>query len=90
MTQDKEVTIVLEGAEIRYVYDDDVADAISPIGRSEIRRASNVEPLVDGIWRADMSAVGARPMFGTRRSDLIKREVSWLESHGVPFPAVIR
>ena len=81
-----ELTIVIEGDEIRFVHDDDAAEALASIGPSEIRRASNVEPMTDGRWVAVMDAVDGPTLIGSRRSDLIAREVQWLVEHCVPFP----
>ena len=79
------VTIVIQGGEIRYVHDDDVAEALRDLGPAEIRRASNVEP-EGASWVADMGPAGGPVVRGPRRSDLIAAEVEWLEANAVPWP----
>lgn len=83
----KTAVVVIDDGEIRFVHDDDVTEALAPLGPAEIRRASNVEPMTDGRWVAVMDKVDGPTFIGTRRSDLIAREVSWLSANGVPFPA---
>lgn len=86
---DHEVTIVIEGGEVRFVHDDDVAAALEGLGPREVRRASSVEPFNEATgqaWMADMDPVGGPCLIGPRRSDLIKSEVEWLVENGVPFP----
>lgn len=80
-----EITVVIDGDEIRFVHDDDMAEAMAMIGPSETARASNVEP-VGQTWIADMGAVGGPTFEGPRRSQLIAREVEWLQENGCPFP----
>ncbi len=90
------VTIVFEGDEVRFVHNDDVSEALKPLGPNrEIRRASNVEPVqgsenfasFDMAWAADMKAVGGPTIVGSKRKEVIAAEVRWLEENGVPFPA---
>ncbi len=50
------------------------------LGRTEIRRASHVEPTAEGRWTADLSPVAGPTLgpFATRRQAL-DAEVAWLE-----------
>ena len=52
------------------------------LGRTEIRRASRVEPDDDGQWRADLSPMGG-PMLGPfpNRSEALAAEVAWLSDN---------
>ncbi len=52
------------------------------LGRTQIRRASNVEPTEDGQWLADLSPVEG-PLLGPfeNRSQAIAAEVRWLRDH---------
>ena len=72
---------------IRFVHDDDVAEALSGLGRSTTKRASNVEPDGDGGWTADLAPIGG-PVLGpfARRREALKAEVNWLREHGTPLP----
>lgn len=85
------VTVVFEGDEVRFVHNDDVAEALMKLGPDrEVRRASSVEPHNDGrycAWEADMKPVGGPTFIAMSRKQLIEREVRWLEENGVPFPA---
>ncbi|GMV83696.1 MAG: hypothetical protein AMXMBFR7_48800 [Planctomycetota bacterium] len=51
-------------------------------GDFAIRRASHVEPMVNGRWQADLGFVGgpALPPTATRRAALALK-VQWLEAH---------
>jgi len=55
---------------------------LSALGRLTIRRASHVEPTVDGQWTADLSEVSG-PVLGPfgLRSDALAAEVGGIESH---------
>ena len=64
---------------VRFIYDDDLAGLLD-LGRSEIKRASHVEPTPIG-WVADMSpsrGPGLGPF--ALRSMALAAEHEWLES----------
>jgi hypothetical protein len=52
------------------------------LGRTQLRRASHVEPDERGRWRADLSPVGG-PVLGPfeRRSEALAAERRWLDEH---------
>lgn len=54
------------------------------IGTLSIRRASDVEPLPDGRWIADMGRVNG-PILGPfdTRSQALAAESAWLEQHRI-------
>lgn len=81
-----EVTIVIENGEMRFVYDDDAAEALRDIGPSTTARASSVEPGGCG-WVADISPVNGPIVYGARRAEVIAAEVAWLQGNGCPFPS---
>jgi hypothetical protein len=55
---------------------------LAALGSVGIRRASHVEPDVDGRWWADLAPVGG-PKLGPfdRRSGALRAESDWLEQH---------
>lgn len=59
------------------VYDETVD--LRLLGPTEIRRASHVEPTLDGLWTADMRPL-AGPVLGPfpTRSQALAAEVAWL------------
>lgn len=72
--------VILPNGAIRCVYDE--AIELTALGPLEIRRASHVEPTVDGTWTADLSPVGG-PIVGPfpLRTDALDAEARWLASH---------
>ena len=81
--------IVEPSGEIRFVYDDELAELVREVGPVEVRRASHVEPddIWTGFWTADLRPAGGvlAAGFETRRAAL-DFEVRWLSEHGIPFP----
>jgi hypothetical protein len=65
---------------VRAVYDEAVD--LAAIGRLSIRRASHVEPDLDGLWTADLRPV-VGPVLGPygRRSEALEAERAWLVAH---------
>ena len=65
---------------VRCVYDESID--LSQIGKVDIRRASHVEPTLDGGWVADLSPV-AGPKLGPfqNRSEAIRAELHWLQAN---------
>ena len=65
---------------VRCVYDESID--LSQIGKVDIRRASHVEPTLDGGWVADLSPV-AGPKLGPfqNRSEAIRAELNWLQAN---------
>lgn len=63
-----------------FLYNDKLRPLMAE-GKSEIKRASHVEPTKDGKWEADMSPVGG-PVLGPfeTREEALKEEVKWLEA----------
>jgi len=72
--------------QIRFIYKDALLPLINK-GISVIKRASSVEPNLNGQWEADMKACGG-PKLGpfNLRDDALKAEVKWLEENGMPIP----
>ena len=60
---------------------------LTQLGRTEIRRASHVEPDAGGQWLSDLSAVGG-PVLGpfSLRSAALAAELYWLEQNWLPKP----
>ncbi len=71
-----------------FIYDDAGAGVAREVGTLDIRRASHVEPTLDGGWVADMSPVEG-PLLGPymTRAEALEREVEWLTQAGIPFPS---
>ena len=67
---------------VAFVWDDDLGPALGQLGSIAIRRASHVEPIVDGQWVADLSPVGG-PVLGPfkRRQHALNAERIWLQQH---------
>ena len=63
---------------VRCVYDESID--LSQIGKVDIRRASHVEPTIDGRWIADLSPTDG-PKLGPfqNRSEAIRAELHWLQ-----------
>ncbi len=81
-----EIQIVIQGNEIRFLHDDDLAEALKGLGSATTARASHVEPCGGG-WSADLSPVGG-PVLGpfTRRGKALEAEVEWLQQNQTPAP----
>lgn len=77
--------VVATTGELRCVYSD-VID-LGALGQVNIRRASHVEPGVDGKWWADLSPVSG-PMLGPfdRRTEALAAELRWLEANWLIQP----
>lgn len=78
--------IRIKGKQIRFIYNDDLAGLMKQ-GKTEVRRASHVEPDGNGQWIADMSPVSG-PVLGPykRRDEALREEVQWLLEHNIPVP----
>ena len=72
--------VVTPDGTVRAVYDETLDLAL--LGRVSIRRASHVEPTLEGRWQADLSPVGG-PVLSPfdRRSEAMEAEQAWLEVH---------
>jgi len=84
----KTQTIVIRGDQIRFIHNDDLANALSTQGPQETKRASHVEPTANGKWIADLSPVWG-PVLGPfdRRDAALAAEVTWLQKNNTPIPA---
>jgi len=69
--------IVKPGGRIVGVYSEELEYSI--LGRPTLRRASHVEPNINGDWYADMSPING-PQLGPfpKRSSALDAELSWL------------
>ena len=80
------MTVIIDpDGKTRTIYADELA-GLAGEGHAVTARASHVEP-EGGSWWADMAPVGG-PKLGPfkLRSEALKEEVAWLESHGIPTP----
>ena len=66
---------------LKFIYNDELRPLME-LGRTEIKRASHVEPTPDGKWTADMSPSGGSILgpFELRQTAL-NEETKWLEKH---------
>ena len=73
------ISFTTEG-KAKSIYTEDID--LGLLGKQNIKRASNVEPTVNGEWTADMKLSGG-PILGpfTKRSDALKAEVEWLKDN---------
>lgn len=80
-----EIQIVINEGEIRFIHQDDLAEALQA-GRATTRRASYVEPGKGG-WKADLKPVNG-PVLGpfNRRDAALRAEDNWLRQHLTPVP----
>jgi hypothetical protein len=77
--------VIEPGGQIHCLYGEAVD--LASLGILSIRRASHVEPDVNGNWWADLSPLGG-PRLGpfTRRSLALDAETAWLEQHWLELP----
>jgi hypothetical protein len=68
---------IAPNGECQGIYDETLE--LRSLGRSQISRASHVEPTQDGHWTADLAPVGG-PMLGPfpSRSQALSAEIVWL------------
>jgi hypothetical protein len=66
---------------VQFVYSDDLADALRPLGPQTVTRASHVEPDASGGWTADMSLLAPGVVLGPfpRRDEALAAEAAWLD-----------
>ncbi len=71
--------IVKPDGEVSCIYGE--AIDLSSLGKLNIRRASHVEPTLDGRWTVDLSPVGG-PQLGpfAKRSEALAAETAWLSA----------
>lgn len=76
----------------RCIYSDEAAEILRDVGETVVRRASHVEPFMDG-WVADMRPVGGPVLpvggatrYGTRR-EALEAERLWILAHDIPVPS---
>jgi hypothetical protein len=74
------ILVVKSDGQVRCIYGEELD--LAALGPVEIRRASHVEPTVDGQWLADLRPVDG-PVLGPfpRRSEALAAEVTWLHDH---------
>jgi hypothetical protein len=75
------ITITADG-NLRFIWADELSDLVQS-GKPTITRASDVEPLPDGRWIADMGRVNG-PVLGpfNKRVEALAAERRWLEGKG--------
>lgn len=89
MENDIEIMIRPDGS-IAFIHDDSVTESLKDIGKTSIKRASNVEPTEDGQWNVDMSPVGGPESLGItfdKRADALASEVEFLKEN---FPESVQ
>jgi hypothetical protein len=81
----EEVQIVISGDRVRFIHQDDLAEAMQ-IGKTTTRRATHVEPGRGG-WNADLRPVNG-PVLGpfARRDAALEAEAQWLRENSTPIP----
>lgn len=74
--------IIKKNGDIVYVYTDKLR-GLHSAGKTEITRASHVEPTEDNKWLCDMSPVMQGVVLGPfdTREEALSEEVKWLETH---------
>jgi hypothetical protein len=77
--------IISKTGQTRFIYNDALL-GLAEQGKTEVRRASHVEPCSGG-WKADMSPVDG-PVLGpyVTRAEALGHEVDWLLQHNIPQP----
>jgi hypothetical protein len=85
MQTPQEIQIVTSGGCVRFLHDDDLAEAMQ-VGRATTRRASHVEPSQGG-WIADLRPVNG-PVLGpfARHDSALQAEAHWLRKNLTPVP----
>lgn len=86
MSAKTNLIVIGADGDVRFLHDDDVAEALASLGPRATRRASHVEPEGD-TWSVDMTPVGGPKVDGfRRREDALRQEVVWLEERALPKP----
>ncbi len=69
----------------RAIYSDALAPIMRAVGKPRTERVSDVEPLRDGRWEADLSRV-LGPILGpySTRQEALDAEVAWLLANDLP------
>lgn len=72
--------IVSPSGQAKAIYDEMIE--LTTLGSIQIRRASHVEPNLEGRWAADLAPVGG-PVLGPfrHRSAALAAETAWLHAH---------
>jgi hypothetical protein len=81
--------VFVENDVVRFVYEDDVAEALMELGEQTTTRASYVEPGDGGSWYVDISPLGCQQVFGPfwRRDEALAFEKSVVEDYLANCPA---
>ena len=66
---------------VQFIYSDKLRGLMN-VGKSEIKRASHVEPTSDGRWTADLGP-SSGPVMGPfeTRSEALMAEAKWIEEN---------
>ena len=80
-----EIQIIVGDGQARFIYDDSLRGLMS-LGKTNIKRASHVEP-IGGKWQADMSPIRG-PILGpfNLRSEALEAETNWIKENNTPIP----
>ena len=72
--------IIQPNGDIEFIYKDELRPLMK-LGRTEIRRASSVEPM-GNKWLVDLSPIGG-PKLGpfSKREEALRKEVKWIEKN---------
>jgi len=75
-----EIAVTTDGR-LRFIWTDELSELIH-VGTPTIKRASDVEPLPDGRWIADLSRCGG-PVLGPfwKRNEALAAEAAWLRAN---------
>ncbi len=77
--------VIASDGQMRCVYDETLD--LHKLGRVTIKRASHVEPTVDGKWIADLSPLKGPQLGPFRlRSEALDAERDWIEEHWLIDP----
>lgn len=86
MSKKKRHPVKISGGKVEFLYNDKLR-SLQDLGKSETKRASHVEPTINGTrWTADMTPSGGPILdnngegFETRQ-EALDAEVAWLETN---------
>lgn len=80
-----EMIITCDG-QVRAIYGEEVP--LETLGIVHIRRASHVEPTIEGQWSVDLAPLGGATLGPFRkRSQALEAEHDWLRAHWLHTPS---